>query len=171
MAKKITYSYSMTAEMIDAAIPAYGKRVGTMREDAHKIAVSIARNWAEHGAVNVAADKMTAFLGNIDAAHAQKLVNWCNVHLGFELEGSGDDAKFVYTKTTLSTEEWNEAKAQTMFALTPDSKPQPFNFNAELAKLIAKAEKRPSSTKKTDEDVIDAAQLAAAKALLADDAS
>ena len=166
-----TFTNKMTDADIVAGIQSIGNRQRSIRVDIQKLLVSITLNWARDGAVNVCAQRMTDLLGQIDGAHAQKLVNWCNAHCSFTLEEDADGNNlFAYDSkvTTLSPEKWGEIKAVNMFDFTPDEPPKAFNFKQKLAALIAAAEKRGSAKaeKRSEDDEIPQAQLAAAKALL-----
>ncbi len=159
------FTYAMTDKAIVDGIADVGKRSKSIRADMHKLAVSILNNWAKSGAANVAAQRAGEFLANADPAFSQKIVNWFSAHAGFEYD-SGDEV-FTYTKTTLSTAEFQAAKGETMFDLTPDKKAQPaVNLRAMLLKDIKTAKKRRVEGVRDGVDEIDTELLTQVEALL-----
>ena len=165
------FSFKMNDTQIIAGIKSVGNRAKSIRVDIQKLAVSITLNWAKAGAANLAAERMTDLLNNIDASHKQKLVNWCDAFCGFTLSDDKNGNKvFVYGRTKMSEKQWGEAKAANLFDFTPDLPPVAFNFKAKFAQLIAAAEKRSAvteATKRNADDDIPAELVARAKALLA----
>ena len=165
------FTFTMTDKQVVAGIADINTRSKSIRVDMHMLACSILQNWAKAGAVNVAAQRATEFLHGVDAAHAQKVVNWFAVHAGFVWD-SGEEV-FVYEgKTTLTAEEYQAAKKESMFDLTPDKKPAPaVDLRARLMTVLADAKKRRVKGVREGIDVIDTDLLSKVEALLADDDS
>jgi hypothetical protein len=165
------FSFKMNDADIIAGIKSVGNRAKSLRVDIQKLAVSITLNWAKAGAANIAAERMTALLINIDPSHKQKLVNWCASFCDFTLtEDKDGNEVFSYGRTTMSEEQWGECKANNLFDFTPDLPPVAFNFKAKFQQLIDAAEKRSKVTddsKRNAADNIPAELVASAKALLA----
>ena len=165
------FTFKMNDTQIIAGIKSVGNRVKSIRVDIQKLAVSITLNWAKAGAANLAAERMTDLLNNMDASHKQKLVNWCDAFCAFSLTDDKDGNKvFSYSRTKMSEKQWGEAKSTNLFEFTPDLPPVAFNFKAKFAQLIAAAEKRSTitdATKRNADDDIPAELVASAKALLA----
>jgi len=166
-----TFTFKMDDAQIIAGIKSVGQRYKSIRVDIQKLAVSITLNWAKAGAANLAAERMTDLLNNMDPSHKQKLVNWCDSFCGFSLVDNKDGEKvFAYSRTKMSEKQWGEAKAANLFDFTPALPPVAFNFKAKFAQLIAAAEKRSAVTdakKRNAEDDIPTELVASAKALLA----
>jgi hypothetical protein len=165
------FSFKMNDADIIAGIKSVGNRAKSLRVDIQKLAVSITLNWAKAGAANIAAERMTSLLNNVDPSHKQKLVNWCDSFCGFTLtEDKDGNDMFSYGRTTMSEEQWGECKANNLFDHTPDLPPVAFNFKAKFQQLIEAAEKRSKVTddsKRNADDNIPAELVASAKALLA----
>lgn len=135
----IKYSYAMSDDVVVKAIASIGNRSASIRKNMHHVAVSIMHNWAESGAANVARDRAQAMLDQCDPAFGQKIVNWFTVHAGFEFDA--EEKSFSYTRTTTSPEQFQAAKAETMFELTKDADPKPMDLLKDLKRVLAKAKK------------------------------
>lgn len=140
----ITYNFTMSDENVAKAIVSIGKRSKSIRKDMHSVAVSVLHNWAKSGDVSTACNRATEMLDQCDPAFAQKIVNWFGMHAGFSLVETDDGNRFGYDadKTTLSTEEYQAAKAETMFELTPDKAPAPYDLRIKAMQLIEATEKK-----------------------------
>jgi len=162
----MAYTFTMTTDEVDKACGNIVVRAKNLRIDIHKVAVSILHNWAVNGSVNVAAAQATKLLNSVDSSHAQKVVNWFGVHAGFELIDVDGDKAFGYDadRTTIEADDFQAAKAESMFDLTPDKKPEPYDLIPKLMAFIEAAEKRAAKSKAGDN--IPADKLAALKALV-----
>jgi len=158
----ITYSFTMDDASIDKATVSVGKRSASIRKDMHSVAVSILFQWGKTGDVASACRRANAALSLWDGAFAQKIVNWFGVHAGFELN---DEKVFVYNadKTTITADEFQAAKAETMFALTPDAAPVAYDLRKLVLDLIVKAENKRTKGLK-DGDYAPSALIEAMKA-------
>lgn len=167
---KLTYSFSMSLDQIDKAVPALEKRDAALNTDWHKTCVSVLHNWAESGAANVAAEKATAIV-KAAGYRNQSIARWFATYAGFEWDGG----KFSYTRTKLDNGDedaatvYQAAKAEPFWKLDPPKEVKAFNLDAEIQKLIDKAKKRMAETdesKKSDEDKINADHVTALQAIL-----
>lgn len=166
----VKYSYTMGVDAIPAACKSIKTRTTKMRDDIHKVAVSVLHNWASSGAANVARDQANLLLDAIDENYRQACVNWFGMHAGFVFDTKEGTFSYSADKTTITTAEYQEAKAESMFDLTPAKKVQPYDLRAKVLALVASAESR--RKKGVDEkDNVPAELIAGLKALVADDAS
>ncbi len=163
----IRFTFNMTDEDVAKGIVSVGKRSKSIRKDMHLLAVSIMRNWAKSGDVKTAALRASQMLEHCDPAFSQKIVNWFGVHASFEMVESDGDKVFGYdgNKTMLSEDEFQAAKGETMFDLTPDNDPQPYDLRSKVLNLIAQAENRRTKGLKEGDDV-PADLIASMKALV-----
>lgn len=162
----IKYNFTMSADDIEAGITSASKRLASVKANIHCLAVSVIYRWATDRAANVAAAQATEMLKAFPD-FGQQIVNWFAVYGKLELT---DEGVFRYTETTVDADTFQKAKAETMFDLTPPAAPKPaFDFKAQLASLIQKAEKRKHAVEEgkavNEDDDIDEALLNAAKAL------
>lgn len=166
----IKYTYTMSLEEIDKATASIQKRTASIRSDIHSVAVSIMHNWARSGAANVAVAKATALLASIDDNYHQACVNWFGAHGGFVYNTKEKSFSYSPDKTTITPDEYQAARAETMFELTPPKAVQPYDLRAKVLALVASAEKR---RKKGvgEKDNVPAELIAGLKSLVADDAS
>lgn len=144
----IKYTFNMSYEAIDAGIQSVAKRSTKLREDIHKIAVSILVRWNETGDASTAAAKASALLDGVDKYKAQAVVNWFSVYAGFTY--STESKEFSYTNTTIALEvkkgaiyvNGDDKALEPYWKVTPPKAPQPFDLPGKLQNLIAQAEKR-----------------------------
>jgi len=150
----VKYSFVMSDKDISDATLSLSKTVSSTRIKVHQIAVSILHNWAEHGAANVAASRATELLKAMDPSHAQKAVNWFSKYGGLKLEGKKDEKKFVYTESKIEPQVYQNARKQSMYDLTKDTAPKPFNDIEKLDNLMQAVTSRITSKSASEEDVI-----------------
>jgi hypothetical protein len=162
----IKYTFNMSDNDVKKAISSIGSRSKTIRDQMHKVAVSILHNWAENGSVNVAKDRANQMLSECDPAYSQKIVNWFQKYAGFAFE----NGEFSYVETQLSTETFQAARAESMFELTKDEAPKPMDLRAMILSLAERAEKKRVKGL-TEEDVVPDDLVAGLKALVSDDNS
>lgn len=154
------FTSKMTDTDIAKGIVDIGNRSASIRVDLQHLIVSITRNWAESGAVNVCATRMSELLNEMDAAHQQKLVNWCAMHCQFELMDDEDgNTGFAYNPdhTKMTKDEFIAAKGENMFVLTPDPKPvkvvTSFGKVSELVEFLQKRAKASGDKRHPDDDI------------------
>lgn len=164
--QRVSFSFTMKPEMIELGQKALQKRSAKTILDQHKINVSILHNWADNGAVNVAAQRAAMVIANCDPYYAQAIVNWYAVHAGFEWDAK--EKSFTYTKTKLSAEEWQAAKGEDFKTLTPPSTPKAFNLDEKIKTLITAAENRmkAKAEKRHEDDDISMDHLQMLKAIV-----
>ena len=168
----IKFTFNMSDNDVAKGIVSIGKRSASIRKDMHSVAVSVLWNWAQSGDVSTACRRASEMLEHSDDAFAQKIVNWFGVHAGFTLVDTDDGKAFGYDadRTTIDADGYQAAKAETMFALTPDTPPQPYDLRAQILNLIQRAEnKRTRGLKEGDNGPADLVK--GLKSLVADDAS
>lgn len=170
MANALKFSYSMSLSDIDKATVSVGRRTQSLRDDIHKVMVSILYNWARAGAVNVACDKANALFEQIDENYRQAYINWFGMHAGFVYDPKEQSFSYSEEKTTINSEQFQAAKAETMFELTPPKAPQPYDLRAKVMNLISTAEKRRKKGLGEDDNV-PADLVNGLKALVSDDDS
>lgn len=142
---------------IDAGIKSIGTRTTKLRDDIHKIAVSILVRWEETGDAGTAAAKATSLLANVDKYKAQPIVNWFSIYAGFAY--SSDTQAFSYTNTTITLDvekgtiyiNGDDKGVKTYWELSPPPKTTSFDLMGRLQALIAQAEKRAAKPKDGDE--------------------
>jgi len=154
---KLSYTYTMSADQIDKAVPALKKRDASLNTDWHKTCVSVLHNWATSGAANVAAKKATTIV-QASGYRNQSIVKWFAHHAGFEWDGK----KFAYTRTKLANGDedaptvFQNAKAEPFWKLDPPKSVKPVKLLDELERVLTRAKKRmgESEEKRSDEDAI-----------------
>lgn len=166
---KLTYNATMSDTDIVTGIASIGRRAGQLRKDIHSVATSILHNWAKSGDVSTAALRATELMGAIDAAHAQKCVNWFAQYASFTLVDTDDGKVFGYDGdvTTIDAETYQAARAESMFDLTPDKPVEPYVLREKIASLIEAATKRPNAKKTHSDDDIPEEMIAALRAIVA----
>lgn len=155
----IKYTFNMSYDAIDKGTESIAKRSGRLRDDIHKVCVSILVRWQETGDAATAATKATNLLESADKYKAQALVNWFSVYAGFTY--STESKEFSYTKTTVSLEvnkgaiyvDGDDQAIEPYWKVTPPKDPQPFDLPGKLMNLIAQAEKRREKGLKDGDDV------------------
>ena len=100
-------------------------------------------------------------LETCDGSYSQKIVNWFCSYGGWVFDN--EDNTFTYGETTLSAERYQECRAETMFDLTPDAAPKPFNLPDAIKALLTRAEAR--KAKANEDDLIPTTLLASLKAI------
>jgi hypothetical protein len=150
----VKYSFVMSDKDISDATVSLSKTVSSTRVKVHQIAVSILHNWAEHGAANVACNRAAELLKAMDPSHAQKAVNWFAKYGGLKLEGKKDEKKFIYTESKITSNVYQDARKQSMFDLSKDTDPKPFNDIEKLDHLIRAVSSRVTSKGASEDDVI-----------------
>ena len=144
----IKFNYTMSYDAIDAGIESIAKRSTKLREDIHKVAVSILVRWKDTGDAATAATKASTLLEGVDKYKAQAIVNWFSVYAGFTY--SADTKEFSYTATTIALEvkkgaiyvNGDDKALEPYWKVTPPKAAQPFDLPGKLQNLIAQAEKR-----------------------------
>lgn len=166
----IKYTFTMSDENILAACASLKTRTSKMRDDIHKVACSILCSWGRNNAANVARDQANALLDAIDENYRQACVNWFGMHAGFVYDTKEQSFSYSPDKTTITPAEYQAARAETMFDLTPAKSVQPYDLRAKVLALVAAAEKR---RKKGvgENDNVPVELIAGLKALVEDDAS
>ncbi len=157
----IKYSFIMDDADVKKGITSVGTRSKSIRKDMHCLAVSILKNWAKSGAVNVACERANQMLVECDPAYAQKIVNWFTLYAGFTFA----DKKLSYTETKISVETVQKAQSETMFDLTKDAAPKAVDMVAGLKREIAKA-KKAIANGLSDKDNVPEGMVEAAEKLL-----
>lgn len=155
----IKYNYNMSYDAIDAGIQSVAKRSTKLREDIHKIAVSILVRWNETDDPRHAAKKASALLASVDKYKAQAIVNWFSVYAGFSY--SKEEEAFAYTATTIELEvkkgaiyvNGDDKSIEPYWKVTPPKEPVPFDLPGKLQNLIAQAEKRRENGLRDGDDV------------------
>lgn len=135
----MSFSYTMNDDQIAKGLVSIGKRAASLREDVHKISVSILFRWHESRDARAAVERASALLGVVDGSHKQKIINWFSVYAGFSYDT--DTNVFTYTNTTISEEQVKAAKAETAYKLTKDADPKPFDLPGKIQNLLKQAKK------------------------------
>lgn len=155
----IKFNYNMSYDAIDKGIESVAKRTTKLREDIHKIAVSILVRWNETGDASTAAAKASALLDGVDKYKAQAIVNWFSIYAGFTY--STESKEFSYTTTTIALEvkkgaiyvNGDDKALEPYWKVTPPKTPQPFDLPGKLQNLITQAEKRREKGLQDGDDV------------------
>ena len=138
----VKFTYNMTLDQIDAGIASIAKRQSQVKSDMHRVVVSILYNWAQSGAVNVAVEKANRMLANCDENHRQAIVNYFCLHGQWDYDTSSETFSYG-DKRTITSEEYQAAKAETMFQLSPPKPAQsPFDMSEKVMQLAQSAEKK-----------------------------
>ena len=78
---KLSYTFSMGANSIEAGIAAISKRVATLTVDVQKLAVSILRDMKQHGDKPTAAKRSNALIAALGKGmRSQSLTMWFELH-------------------------------------------------------------------------------------------
>lgn len=168
----IKYNYNMSYDAIDKGIESVAKRSTKLREDIHKLAVSVLVRWNETGDAKTAAAKASALLASVDKYKAQAIVNWFSVYAGFTYSTETSDFSYTETKIELEVKKGaiyvngDDKALEPYWKVTPPKAPQPFDLPSKLQNLIAQAEKRREKGLQ-EGDEIPADVLKAMKAALA----
>lgn len=157
----------MTDDKIQKMIPSIKKRAASIRKDVIAVASAILHNWAESGAVNVAAQRAGELFDAVDDAHKTKVAKWFGDFAGFSFSTEEDSVAVTYDQTKLSAKQFQAAVKMDLFKYSPDDL-SAFNLDAMIANLVARAEKRAAAVegKRHEDDAIDLEKLAALKALV-----
>lgn len=142
------FNFTMSDADIASGTIVVGKGAKKLRDQIHFIGVSIIRNWSLTGDASTATRRASELLNAIDPSHKQKCVNWFGLHCKLTL--NDEKNAFTYTETTVSSDVFQAAKAESMFVLTEDKEPTPFDLNAEIVKLIERARKHAAKPKEGD---------------------
>lgn len=157
----------LTDDKIQKLIPSIKTRAATLRKDIVRASVSIMHNWAESGAVNVAAKRAGELFDAVDDAHKVKVANWFGAFAGFTFDMTEDTVSVAYDKTKLSTKGFQSCLEKDIFAFTPDNLTA-FKLDDLILNLVARAEKRLAAKdeKRSPDDDINTERLMALKALV-----
>ena len=145
MAAKLTYSFSMWGNAIDAAIPMLAKSIGTVVTNVQKIAVSILGDLLKHGDKPTAVKRANALVEALGKGmRAQSLLAWFeqNAPMVYNAETKLLVAGFTamspvrdHTKINLAVSTaalWQDAKADPEYKALAD-------WNAALMALVKRA--------------------------------
>ena len=159
---KTKFNYAMNDAEIEAGIKSIGTRTKDLREDTHKICVSVLKAWAKNNDASTAAGRASAILGVVDKYKAQAIVDWFSVYAGFEYDAG--EEHFSYTKTKIEVETVQKAQEEPYWQLSPARPAKPFNLPDRIKNLVQAAQ---SKRKKgvTDEDDIPQDMLEALSAI------
>lgn len=157
------FNFTMSFEDIRKGSKSTGRRAKSVREDIHKLLVSVLYRWSETGDVTVPVQVAGEILADQDNHYSQGIVNWFAVHAGFEYDPK--EETFSYTKTTITVDEVKAAKEETFEDLTPPAKAKPFDLDARIKTLIKAAEAKRTKGLSED-DNISSSHLAALKAIV-----
>lgn len=147
----IKYNYAMTDADIESGIASVGKRSKSLREDIHKLSVSILKAWATSGDAGAASKRASSLLEAADKYKAQAIVNWFAVYASFEYDNG--EGSFSYTATTTTVENVQAAKEEPYWQLSPPKPAQPFNLMTKLNTLVDSAKKRRVKGMKEGDDI------------------
>lgn len=142
------FNFTMSDADIASGTIVVGKAAKKLRDQIHFIGVSIIRNWSLTGDASTATRRASELLNAIDPSHKQKCVNWFGLHCKLTL--NDEKNAFTYTETTVSSDVFQAAKAESMFVLTEDKEPTAYDLNVEWLKFLAKARKRAEKAKEGD---------------------
>ena len=157
------FSFKMTDADIVVGIASIGKAAARTRDQVHMVACSIIRNWITSGDAATAARRATELTAHIDPSHAQKAVNWFGKFCKFEYDKQ--NKAYVYTVTTIPTEVFQAAREKSMFQLTKDAVPEPYNLVESINRVLDTATKR--ALKQREGDAIDLALVRRIREVLA----
>jgi len=159
MAKIFTKTFNAT--QIDNAILDVAKSAGSLQQKIHNIAVSICKVWHDSkGTIEdskIAFDRLTA-LQNASPYHANAFSQWVALKLPMA-EWSKENKTWYANKDSnkLMGKVFIALRDETFWMVAPAPKVNPMDLNAEIAKLIKKAEKRMDNP--VEGDAIDNASL------------
>lgn len=161
---QVKFNYNMSFDAISNGIKSCKSRSAKVKEDMHKINVSILNRWSETNDVTVPCGKATEAVKGCDAHYAQGLVNWFTVYAGFEWDEETE--AFKYTKTTISKDEVVKAKGETFEQLSPPREPKAFNLDERIKNLIRAAKSKREKGIKEGFDNINEDHLKALEAIV-----
>jgi hypothetical protein len=159
------YSFTMSFSDVEKGAVLTGKRSATIKQDIHKMNVSILQAWFTSGDVSHAARTAGILLANVDGYYGQAIVNWFKMFAGFDYDPKNKEQPFSYTATKITVDEVKAAKLKTFEQVTPPPQPKAFKFIEELQKVLSKAAKH--LEKPVEGDAVDPEAYRKAQALLA----
>lgn len=136
------WNFNMSFDDIDKGIVSVASRSSKVRDDIHKLCVSLLARWIETGDVTVVAAKASALVGQADGYYGQSLVNWFTVYAGFAWDGKEKAFTYSKDKTKITMEEAMAAKDEPFWQLTPPKDPKAFDLPGKLQTLITQAKKK-----------------------------
>lgn len=158
------YSYAMSLADIDKATVSLARRATSLREDTHKVLVSLLAVWHTDGDARKITARMTAIVEG-EKYYGQSIVDWAANFAGFEWSKDGG---FKYTNTTIELKSVQDAKAKPFYEFAPAKEPKAYILDEKLTALIKTA--RGKAKKNADGDSISPDLLAALEKALSDHA-
>jgi hypothetical protein len=160
----VKFNFEMAPAQIEAGIKSIGKRSKSLREDVHKVAVSVLVQWHKTGDVRQPIKFVNSLVKDGEAYYAQALHDWFIAFGEFKYEGG----EFKPGKTKIDMDTVKAAKAQPFWDFSPPKAIKPLDLPAKIAALIRQAEKRvEDENKRADGDDVEKLkrQVEALKAL------
>ena len=159
MAKIFTKTFNAT--QIDSAILDIAKSAGSLQQKIHNVAVSICKVW--HDSKGTIEDSKLAFnrltaLQNASPYHANAFSQWVALKLPMATWSKENKAWYATKDNNkLMGKVYIALRDEPFWKVAPAPKVNPMDLNAEIAKLIKRAEKRKDNP--IEGDVIDTASL------------
>lgn len=165
MATKI--SLITTDAKIDAMIVSISKRGKSIQKDIHRTACSIIALWHTNGDVSVAVSKMNALLDAIPSmGRANAFKAWVEAYATFVWDVENSTFAYHPKRTKISLEDAQSACGTPFWEFIKEPEYKPMNLFDDIARLVARADKRRQDGLK-DTDVVDADTIKALKAIIA----
>lgn len=155
---RFTFNYSMTYAQIDLGLAKVQSRSAAIVTDIHKMSCSVLAQWAEDGNAKNAATKAAQIVNGVDY-HAQALANWFGLKAGFEWDAK--EKTFTYTKTKITADEFQQAKAETFKDVSPPQEVKALDILARLNSVVSSGESRlkAKEDKRNDDDLVTPEEL------------
>lgn len=159
MAKIVTKTF--TDAQIDSNIVSLGNDALKVQQKIHNLAVSICLVWHDSKgkaeAAQIAVARLTA-LQNASPYHANAFSQWVALKLPIAEWSKENKTWYIHKKNSrLMGKVFTALRDEPFWMVAPAPKVNPMDLNAEIAKLIKKAEKRKDNP--IEGDVIDIASL------------
>lgn len=165
MAKMSKAAIAKSLENLKADIALAVESATTMRERVQTALVGCVSHWKLTGSNVGLADIVNTFIAELGNGVNQKaVVAWCVKHL--HMVPNADEDKLLFMPVKASDLDTKAAANQLWYTMKPQQPFAGFNLEAELVKLIKKAEKAGKITdeEKADKIKVDAKLLSALKA-------
>jgi len=163
MAKIFTKTFNAT--QIDSAILNIAKSAGSLQQKIHNVAVSICLVW--HDSKGTIEDSKLAFnrltaLQNASPYHSNAFSQWVALKLPMAAWSKENKTWYCAVHTQINNNKlmgkvYIALRDEPFWLVSPAPKVNPMDLNAEIAKLIKRAEKRKDNP--IEGDVIDTASL------------
>jgi hypothetical protein len=136
---QVTYSFTMDANAIGKAMPNLLRRGKQLKEDLHKVLVSILFTWNKTGDVRPVLQYCNEAL-NVDTYAGQAITDWFGAFGGLTYDPKVKG--FAYTDTVVSAENVGLAAEKPYWEFKPPKDIKPWDLSEALRNLIQLAQSK-----------------------------